>query len=63
MNGERRILGERPPSSAFSAAIDPKRQCGREIMLDGTRYCCLRDHVSGIHDAFIRHTDGGIVRW
>lgn len=48
----------RPP------AADPRRACNRYIVLDCKHYACGREHGhDGIHDAFARHADDGIVRW
>lgn len=63
MPATRRIVVEAPISSLFRATTDPKRQCRKTIRLDGREYRCGRDHVDGIHDAFQRHGDGGLVRW
>lgn len=65
----RRILEQSPPSTTHQAARDPKRACRRTIMLDGVRYRCAREvrtvdrEHDGIHDAFVRHSDAGLVRW
>ena len=60
----RRILELPPPMSRFPAAQSEADRCCHTICLDGTTYRCGRDdHGSGIHDAFQRHGDGGLVRW
>ena len=59
----RRIVTDRPPSSVVELEHNPNKRCGREIDLDGTTYSCARGSHEGIHDAFVRHADGGLVRW
>jgi hypothetical protein len=63
--GGRRIIArdELYPSMRHPIAALTIRCCSATLVLDRTRYRCLRDHVDGIHDAFREHGDGGAVRW
>ena len=51
------------PSMRHQPAVDRRSVCRQTIVLDGTEYHCQRAHVDGIHDAFMVHGDGGVVRW
>lgn len=50
-------------------AVDPRdARCDREITLDGITYRCARFSPAGrchegVHDANLKHSDGGLVRW
>ncbi len=64
MNAQRRIVREIGPSMFVTKAnLGPV--CRATIKLDGRTYRCGRTaaHVDGIHDAFERHSDSGLVRW
>ena len=65
MIGGRRIIAREELFPSMRHRIAPRMIscCEATIVLDGTRYRCLRDHVDGIHDAFREHGDGGAVRW
>lgn len=67
MIAARRIIAraELFPSMRREQVRDQRKQCHATIELDGSTYRCGRDreHVDGIHDAFVEHGDGGSVRW
>lgn len=65
MIARRRIIprDEVAPAMRHEPAIDPRNRCHHKIALDGTEYRCGRQHVDGVHDAFVQHHDGGSVRW
>ena len=65
MDARRRIV---PRSEMFATLLhkptqNPALRCRATIVLDGKKYQCGREHVDGIHDAFVEHHDGGAVRW
>lgn len=60
---KRRIVTDISPGLRAPAAQDPRRRCRSTIVLDGFTYRCGREHHDGIHDAFDRHADEGMVRW
>lgn len=65
MNAKPRII---PPDEIFPSmrhlrATRESKRCRQTIDLDGTTYRCGREHVDGIHEAFVEHRDGGAVRW
>lgn len=67
---ERKMLAEYQPHTrifqVMHVSSDPKsEQCTATISLDGKRYRCARryHYCQGAHDADVKHTDGGLVRW
>lgn len=40
-----------------------RNRCRSTIVLDGVGYRCWRVHHTGAHDALVKHSDCGLVRW
>lgn len=67
----RRLRTERPTPNIdacrFAAEVPHDARCHHEITLGGITYRCARfgryGLHDGIHDARLKHSDNGLVRW
>lgn len=55
---------DRASEQTHTMEREMRLRCHHVILLNGVEYDCKRQFChGGVHDAFIRHSDGGLVMW